>query len=203
MPKRRPDTLKIEALLSRFAASMRRMRRALTLHPDGHCEAVTAIEVDAVRSQGGGLMLAYSVRGAIGDLALPECTLPMRTDKLWKHTCFEAFIRTGAGDAYYEFNFAPSTQWAAYRFDSYRVGMSIAYEIALPTAEVTRFDERFELRVPLSLSNLTSSPWHMALSAVIEETNGNTSYWALAHAPGKPDFHHAVAFALELPLEHS
>lgn len=36
-----------------------------------------------------------------------------------------------------------------------------------------------------------------AISAVIEEADGTKSYWALAHAPGKPDFHHADAFALE------
>jgi hypothetical protein len=34
---------------------------------------------------------------------------------------------------------------------------------------------------------------------VIEETNGNKSYWALAHPPGKADFHHADCFALEFP----
>ena len=27
---------------------------------------------------------------------------------------------------------------------------------------------------------------------------GGISYWALAHPPGKPDFHHADGFALEL-----
>jgi len=38
---------------------------------------------------------------------------------------------------------------------------------------------------------------------LIEETNGAKSYWALAHAPGKPDFHHPDAFALDLPApEH-
>jgi hypothetical protein len=41
--------------------------------------------------------------------------------------------------------------------------------------------------------------WHVGLSAVIEETNGRKSYWALCHPPGKPDFHHPDCFALELP----
>jgi hypothetical protein len=34
---------------------------------------------------------------------------------------------------------------------------------------------------------------------VIEERNGRKSYWALAHPPGEPDFHHPACFALELP----
>jgi hypothetical protein len=38
----------------------------------------------------------------------------------------------------------------------------------------------------------------LALSAVVEERNGALSYWALRHSPGKPDFHHPEAFALEL-----
>ncbi len=38
----------------------------------------------------------------------------------------------------------------------------------------------------------------LGLSVVIEEESGALSYWALRHAPGKPDFHHASAFALEL-----
>jgi hypothetical protein len=33
---------------------------------------------------------------------------------------------------------------------------------------------------------------------VIEAIDGTLSYWALAHAPGSPDFHHLDCFALEL-----
>jgi hypothetical protein len=40
--------------------------------------------------------------------------------------------------------------------------------------------------------------WRIGLSAVIEDTNGEISYWALAHPPGKPDFHHANGFAYEI-----
>lgn len=40
--------------------------------------------------------------------------------------------------------------------------------------------------------------WRLALSAVIEETDGTKSYWALRHPPGPPDFHHADNFALIL-----
>jgi hypothetical protein len=33
---------------------------------------------------------------------------------------------------------------------------------------------------------------------VIEDMTGEFSYWALAHPPGKPDFHHSDCFAHEL-----
>jgi hypothetical protein len=39
--------------------------------------------------------------------------------------------------------------------------------------------------------------WRIGLAAVIEETHGHKSYWALAHPPGKADFHHSDSFALE------
>ena len=39
---------------------------------------------------------------------------------------------------------------------------------------------------------------HLALSAVIDEAGGAVSDWALAHGAGKPDFHHADCFALDL-----
>src|SRR5687768_10522470 len=46
-----------------------------------------------------------------------------RADELWLTTCFEAFLRPHGETAYREWNFAPSTQWAAYEFADYREGM--------------------------------------------------------------------------------
>jgi len=40
----------------------------------------------------------------------------------------------------------------------------------------------------------------LALSAVVEDDSGRLAYWALKHAPGKPDFHHPDGFVLELTL---
>ena len=117
---------------------------------------------------------------------------------MWQHTCFEAFARGSSGTAYYEFNFAPSTLWAAYRFDGYRSGMAVADEINAPRIDVQSNAGHFMLNA--SLNALPDDAiWRLGLSAVIEETNGRKSYWALTHPPGKPDFHHADSFALELP----
>ena len=97
---------------------------------------------------------------------------------------------------YREFNFSPSTQWAAYDFDSYRAGMRNA-DVLAPRIEVRYGPERYELYAAFDLPGGT--PWRLALTAVIEETDGVKSYWALKHPPGKPDFHHADGFVLELP----
>jgi hypothetical protein len=40
----------------------------------------------------------------------------------------------------------------------------------------------------------------LVLSAVLEDTDGVLSYWALQHPPGRPDFHHPDAFAVQLEL---
>jgi hypothetical protein len=174
------------------------MRLALKLHPDSLCAAVTGIEVDVARQHDGSLSLSYIVTGKIGDLRLPPVAAAARADELWRSTCFEAFIRSAPGEAYYEFNFAPSTRWAAYRFDGYRAGVRPMTEIAAPRIEAQSASEHYTLRATLDLSSLPrDAGWRLGLSAVIEEANGRKSYWALAHPPGKADFHHADCFALE------
>src|ERR1700722_4230711 len=99
------------------------MRRSLILHPDGSCAAVRSIEAGVTRSSPAGLTVQYFVTGDIRALLLPLPSGPGRANELWRHTCFEIFLRKPADDAYCEFNFAPSLQWAAYRFDGYRCGM--------------------------------------------------------------------------------
>jgi hypothetical protein len=175
------------------------MRYRLKRHPDSLCAAVTGIEVDVVRPRAGSLLLCYAVAGNIGDLLLPPVTARERADELWRHTCFEAFIRVAPVGAYYELNFAPSTQWAAYQFSGYRTGMRVATEIGAPKIEVRSAPESYTLQVSLDLDEASpTSRWRLGLSAVIEEANGRISYWALAHPPSKADFHHSDCFAGEL-----
>src|SRR5512139_1288274 len=111
------------------------MRQLLRLHPDSRCFAVTHIEVRVARPRADSLILSYIVTGKMSDIRIPPVMAPARSDELWRHTCFEAFVRATSGAEYYEFNFAPSTQWAAYRFTGYRSGMCVADEISTPPME--------------------------------------------------------------------
>jgi len=99
--------------------------------------------------------------------------------------------------------FAPSTQWAAYRFDSYRSGIRAATEISAPRIEVQSSRTCYRLQASLEMDQISSlridGGWRIGLAAVIEDTSGHKSYWALAHPPGKADFHHSDSFALEFP----
>ena len=179
------------------------MRLALSLHPDSRCAAVAGIEVEITRLHANRLALRYAVTGDIGAVQLAPRAAAVRAAELWRHTCFETFIRAESGEDYYELNFAPSTEWAAYHFTSWRAGMRAADEISAPDLYPSAGAGAFELRVTLALDQMTwlqqAARWRLALSAVIEETNGEKSYWALAHAPGKPDFHNAAAFAYDMP----
>jgi hypothetical protein len=178
------------------------MRQALMLHADSLCSATTGIEVDIARPSPRILVLSYLVSGKIEALRIPSVMPAARAEELWRHTCFEAFIRNSAGEGYYELNFAPSTQWAAYWFSRYRCGMRAATEISAPPIEVHSGSELYTLRAVLELNGLTSLPrgafWRLGLSAIMEETSGRRSYWALAHPRGKADFHHSVCFAHEI-----
>ena len=177
------------------------MRQLLILHPDSRCFAVAQIEVGVARPRADSLVLSYIVTGKMSNVRMPPAMAAARSDELWRHTCFEAFVRASSGAEYYEFNFAPSTQWAAYRFSGYRSGMHVADEISALPIEVRSSADRYTLQASLELDRLSGLPrkssWRLGLAALIEDTSGRKSYWALAHPPGKPDFHHADCFAHE------
>ena len=171
----------------------------LNRHVDTPCEAVTGIGVAVTRDDGGLLSLTYRVEGIVSDVRWPQRAAPLRTDGLWKHSCFEALLRVAGAPAYREVNLSPSLQWAAYAFDARRTGMRPDMTMAAPSIETVATPGSFELRAVLACPDDKDAPWHLGLSAVIEETSGRKSYWALAHPPGPPDFHHEDCFALQIP----
>ena len=169
------------------------MRLALTPHPDFPADAIAAIDVEIARAGPERLEVVYRAQGRIADLLVPAPADPGRTDGLWATTCFELFAKPAGGEAYCEFNFAPSSQWAAYAFDGYRAGVR-ELAIEAPLVEALASDDVFEVRVSVEASVLRAGAL-LALTAVIEETSGAKSYWSLRHMAGKPDFHRAESFA--------
>lgn len=69
-------------------------------------------------------------------------------------------------------------------------------EMSPPAIEMESGDTQFVLTALFDVTGLNGA---LGISAVIEETDGTKSYWALAHAEGKPDFHHGACFAATLP----
>lgn len=178
-------------------------RQPLRPHPRTPCARLEQLEAEVTRLPSNGLLLVYFLTGAMDELSLLPLAPPMRADELWRHTCFEAFLGVVGLEPYFEFNFTPSGEWAAYRFSGYRTGMAIVSEVAAPGFEVRMSARTCELKISLRTDEVEGlrgdAKWRLGLSAVIEDKAGGRSYWAMAHPPGKPDFHHADSFARELP----
>jgi hypothetical protein len=169
----------------------------LSCHPD--CARGALEDVSAQVALGAQhLALTFRLAGDLSRVRLPPPAPEARADGLWRHTCCEAFIvAPQAQGAYLEWNFAPSGAWAAYRFDAYRSGMS-PLATSAPEIELTRAARELVLRARLAL-DVPPAGARLALAVVVEDSAGQLSYWALRHAPGRPDFHHPDSFALEIP----
>jgi hypothetical protein len=128
---------------------------------------------------------------------VPEPVEAARAEDLWQTTCFEAFMRVPGAEAYREWNFAPSSAWAAYDFESRREGRSEA-DVTAPYVRIEDNLTWWALGATISVD--ASSVWELGLSAILEEKDGTKSYWAIAHPEGdKPDFHDPACFAAHLP----
>jgi hypothetical protein len=148
--------------------------------------------------------VTYVLEGDIHRLRIPSVRTPRRVVGLWRRTCFEAFVGMHDCPAYYEFNFSPSGEWAAYAFHGYREGEPIEDDGLAPETAVRCAVDKVEIDTAIRLDRLPEiqpgTILRIGLSAVIEAIDGTLSYWALRHSSDKPDFHHPESFVLELTL---
>lgn len=143
-----------------------------------------------IKSSGKSLQCSYIINGNITNLSLKEGRSAKRKSYLWLDTCFELFLKEENSPVYYEFNFAPNSDYNIFRFTEYRA----------PLAETNDFsvDSRMEIESENKIVfDFTISP-HMDVAkkeftflvSVILNTNDNkVSLWAVDHADPKPDFH--------------
>jgi hypothetical protein len=175
---------------------------SLLRHPSTPDDALATVTIEIEPVSADLLVLYYRVAGDLDRLRLPVQAASKSQDQLWKHTCFEAFIALPDSDVYFEFNFSPSSQWAVYRFDGYRQGMTALQPAPPPRVICRRRDDQLEADVDLHLGAIpelaSGRELQLAVAAVMEDDHGRISYWALAHPPGKPDFHHRDGFTLTL-----
>jgi len=171
---------------------------SLARHHQTPSQAIRGIDVVVGGAPGGILTLAFALEGDLYGLRIPESRPPGRTGGLWRHTCFEAFVMADEGPGYREFHFSPSGEWAVYAFRGYRQGGELEVELT-PGIAVRRSGDRLALYAEIRQVFLPPGrSLRLGLSAVVEDADGMLSYWALRHHPGKPDFHHTDAFALQL-----
>lgn len=139
----------------------------------------------------------FGIRAPADRFVIPDAAEQGRVDELWQTTCFEAFLRRNGDAAYREWNFAPSTQWAAYDFGSYREGMERPEVQQPPYIRVEDNLTWWSFGATIAVD--ADVQWQLGLSAVLEEKDGTKSYWALAHPVDTPDFHHPDCFVARLP----
>lgn len=179
-------------------------------HPDSPCGPVRSLEAQARALGPAALSVQFILTGDLRRLRIPAAGSAARTDELWRHTCFETFVRREDAADYLEFNFAPSGAWQAYRFGGYRAAREPA-ELAAPphltvgyreaggvparTADALLLEAIIVLPAPFAQA---PGGLRLGLSAVVEEAPRGLSYWALGHAPGRADFHHPDAAAVTL-----
>lgn len=176
-------------------------RLALLAHPAALLASPVQAEAWA-QLEARGLVLGFSIAAPDGVLALPpRVARPARRDRLWEHTCCEAFVGTPGGEPYVELNLSPSGDWALWAFDGYRAGMRAAASDVPRTRILQQSRElRIDAIVPLDAlaAVLGAPPYALGLAAVIETQDGEHAYFALAHPGPRPDFHARAARTLVL-----
>ena len=173
----------------------------LVCHPGSRAGPVRGIGIH-VRREDNRLALTYLIEGDLAQVRVPPPRSPRIADGLWQKTCCECFITLAGQPGYHEFNFAPSSEWAVYKFAKYREGEALLDEALNPRIAARRAAETLELDSFIVLNRLSAAHPRarlaLALSAVIEDEEGTLSYWALKHPVGQPDFHHPDSFVLNL-----
>ncbi|MBK9003707.1 MAG: DOMON-like domain-containing protein [Sphingomonadales bacterium] len=175
-------------------------KHSMKCHPDTTARLVEGLTAEVERQDNGRIWVRYHVDAPVDELELGSPREAGRRDGLWQTTCFEAFVMEAGNPGYLEFNFAPSSEWAAYRFSGYREAMA---ELPMPIAPELGNDasqSHFALEAVFGLpQEFTGKSLLLAITAVIEELDGTKSCWSLAHPAGAPDFHHPDCFTLHLP----
>ena len=172
----------------------------LILHPDCISTGVIRVSVDVWRMPNGCIDLEFDIHGPLAGSIAEEPQDAIFTDELWRGTCFEAFLTADDNAGYIELNFTAAGLWAAYKFDKYRQGMQRLPEADMVAGVSCNWSQAVSISTEARLKTLPDHlPWAANLAAIIEAKDGTKSYWALAHAPGPPDFHNRDCFIATLP----
>lgn len=166
----------------------------LVLHPDCAAGPITAVSA-LIEATDSGCRARFRLCGDISLIKVPLHAPAERTDFLWKTTCFEIFWQPDGDTWYREFNLSPSSRWACYDFDDFRLNVRDGPVDAIAIATAYTADE---LVLEASIASDLALPAQVALNAIVEDLDGNIQFWALAFAPGKAEFHDRQCRALRL-----
>lgn len=182
---------------------MQRTRVELLPHPRNPQPAPDIRIAAALERTAHGFELRFEVAGDLASVAWPAVAPALQANDLWRGTCFEAFCAIPGAGAYYEFNFSPTTSWAAYRFGGYRERLANPELRVEPVIATREAGALRVLDVTLDITRLPrvkpSAPLEVGLAAVIATTDARTFHYALGHPNEQPDFHDRRGFLLAVP----
>jgi hypothetical protein len=168
-------------------------------------EGVRGFKLYAIVSREGDLIrVEYRLGGERRDeIVFPALAAePTRKDGLWERTCLELFFAEAVSPWYWEVNLSPSLDWQAYHFRGYRDGRKPESRIARVRAEKLPENSAghgFLLELETSALFSSKASLDIGVSVVLSTQDDQKSYWALAHAGSKPDFHQRKSFVLRPP----
>ena len=123
-----------------------------------------------------------------------------RRDGIWQSTCMELFISTPSMQRYWEYNFCPSGDWNIYQLSGYRSNLQAEPSCRQPsiTQDSHAGGEELAVITQLPPALIDQQELILAITAVVEQRNGQLSYWALHHGGSEADFHRRDGFQLRL-----
>ena len=152
-----------------------------------------------VSEKDGRLNFNIKILGSLTGLAIPlHESAPERRNRLWEETCFEFFLVLPGDGRYWEFNLSPAGHWNVFCFEKYRQGMQEEAAVHCLPFSIRKDWNMVSLSLGFDLTLLIPLQTHfkMAVSSVLQEQTGQTTFWALSHPAANPDFHHRDSFLI-------
>jgi hypothetical protein len=175
------------------------MKQSFTLQPFEPDDLLLSID-SSVEYQQGLLEVHYALHGDLSQILFPPAVdAPGRKFALWEATCLEFFIAIIGQADYWEFNLAPNGNWQVFHLNDYREGLKDEAAINYLPFVVKQDDQKLQLDLSIDLTSLfpPDTTLEMAVTAVIQASTGEYSYWALHHGD-VADFHRRADFIIKL-----
>ena len=150
------------------------------------------------------LQITYQLEGELAELRIPNCSgQPLRQDLLWQATCLEFFLAAADNSDYWEYNLSPAGHWNVYHLEGYRQGLAEEPAYKQLPFNVIQDGKQLSLSLSCALPPALATPTAAAglevgVSAVLQSSSGELTYWSVAHPGSEPDFHHRGGFCLKL-----
>lgn len=119
---------------------------------------------------------------------------PEFRNQLWQKTCFECFEKHVHTPNYWEWNLAPSGDWACFEFTDYRQKhQDVNHRQPLVKGERHEHGGHVQVQVPRHIKQAA----RLGVAAILS-CQGRCQYWSLIHPGPQPDFHDPKGMIIEL-----